>query len=432
MSEKVSSTNKITIGKNSSDNIVLQNSTVDNMFLFGGNSDLIQTMSSMGRYDLIQKFIKESLQMASSTHPLRPYFSAKYSGELEKLVSTPETEDAFQQFPKKIKGTFLIDYKKYPYMNKSETPWEYAYRTQTKVEMQTTAYQEYLGDSVDPFPAIEYSDGMTTIINAPEFPPAVDATISSGCISIPIQLRRQPCLEFGKMIFGTDFDDIGFNLRFTTLNDSDKVDFKLTKTLNPDLSINLQREKLIKEMKETRKFKVMVGKSVLMEGILEEEELTATIFETAPIMIRLLENLIVIESHLGCKFDVVGADVFTEDYRTAAILAASLEGSWYSRKMKFDDEVKCDYDNIPENIDDAANSTEDKIIDSTVLSLSLFGQRFSADKYIIVYKDARINNVSSIIKNRQRKRKNIMMTFKPLNGKDYFVKYCKFEGIKIL
>lgn len=432
MNEKVSSTNKITIGKNSSDNIVLQNTTVDNMFLFGGNSDLIQTMGSMGRYDLIQEFIKNSLQVASSTHPLQPYFSAKYNGELEKLVSTPETEDAFQQFPKKIKSTILIDYKKYPHMDKSETPWEYAYRTQTKVELKTTAYQEYLGDSVDPFPTVEYSDGMTTIINPPEFPTAVDATIQSGNISIPIRLRRKPCFEFGKMMFGTDSDDGGFALTFTTFTDSDKVDFKLTKTLNYNLSTNLRREKLIKEMKDTRKFKILIGNSTLMEGTLKENELRAAMFESAPIMISFLENLIVIETHLGCKFNAIGTDVYTDDYRTAAILAASLEDTWYSRKMKFDDEVRCDYDNIPDGINDDANSSEDKIIDGIVLSISLLGQKFSADKYTIVYKNARINNLSSIIKNKQKKRKNIMFTFKPINGQEHFIKYCKFEGIKLL
>lgn len=52
--------------------------------------------------------------------------------------------------------------------------------------------------------------------------------------------------------------------------------------------------------------------------------------------------------------------------------------------------------------------------------------------YIIVYKDARLNNVASVIKNRKKKKKNILMTFRPAHGNDYFYKFCKFEGIHLL
>lgn len=426
------SSNKASIARKSNNNIIVQDSVINNPVICAGGSDMIKTLGELGRYDSVQQQVVDVLAAASRTHPLYPVFSAKPSKDLSRLVSTPETEDAFKQYPKRIKGTFLIDYKKYPKMDRSETPWEYAYRTQTTVELETTAYQEYLGDIEDPFPVTEYANGMITVIGAPKFPPAVEATIISGEISIPILLRRKPCMDYGKMIFGTISDDHGFDFSLTAYKDFEKTDFKITKAPGCDLFTQLQREKLIVEMSKTKHLKIMIGSSPLVDAMFKEDELAADMFKVAPYMVRYLESLVVIEKHLSCKFDLTIGDVFDDDYRTALILASSLEGKWHRIKTDFDEKIRCDYDHIPDDFVDDVEPKEEIVIEGKVLSISLQGQRFSADKYIIVYKDARLNNVASVIKNRKKKKKNILMTFRPAHGNDYFYKFCKFEGIHLL
>ena len=424
--------NKVSIAEKSSGNFVVQDSNINNLMVCNGTPDLIKTMGDIKQYDAIQRIITDCMSAAKLTHPLRPHFTAKYNSQLEKLVSTPETDDAFKIYPKIIKGTFLLDYKKYPHMDRSETPWEYAYRTQTKVELTTTAYQEYLGDIEDPFPNTTYSDGMITIIGAPAFPPAVDATIVSGDISIPIRIRRKPCMDYGKMVFGTVTNDCGFDITLTAYKNLEKTDFKIVKSIGCDLSVQLQREKLIESIKNTERVCIMIGDSPLVDAKLNADELSANMFAAAPRIVEYLENLQTIESCTGCKFDLSIGDVYLCDYRTAYILASSLKDMWHQIKTDFDDDARCDYDKIPADIEDVANSPTDKAIEGKILSISLQGQKFSAEKYTIIYQNARINNIGSVVKNCKKKRKNILITFRPLRGHDFFYKYCKFEGIKVI
>lgn len=429
---KFFSKNKASISQKSNNNIIVQDSVINSPVFCTGSSDIIKTLGQVGRYDVIQKQVIEVLAATSKTHPLYPVFSAKPNKDLSRLVSTPETDDAFKQYPKSIKGTFLIDYTKYPYMDKSETPWEYAYRTQTTIELKTTAYQEYLGDIKDPFPITEYEEGMVTVIGAPQFPPAVEATIISGEVSIPISLRRKPCMDYGKMVFGTVSNDCGFDFTLTTYKDIEKTDFTITKSPGCDLFTQLQREKLLLEMSKTQHFTIAVDSSPLVDAYIKEKELTADMFKVAPYMVNYLESLLIIEKHLSCKFDLTIGDVFYDDYRTALILASSLEDKWYKLKTDFDREIRCDYNRIPDNFADDPEPQEGFVVEGKELSIALQGLHFSADKYIIVYKDASLNNVASIVKNRKKKRKNILMTFRPVQGKDSFYKFYKFEGIKLL
>lgn len=429
---KLFSSNKASIARKSNNNIVVQDSVLNNSIFCTGGSEMIKILGEIGRYDVVQKQVMDVLSATSKTHPLYPVFSAKPNNELHKLVSTPETEDAFKRFPKRIKGTFLIDYKKYPYMDKSETPWEYAYRTQTCIELETTAYQEYLGDMIDPFPVTEYTDGMVTVIGAPEFPAAVCATISSGEVSIPISLRRRPCMEYGKMMFGTTSEECGFEFKLTAYKDQKRTDFTITKIPGCDLFAQLQRERLIVEMSKTKHLAVAIGQAPLVDASFNENELAADMFKAAPYMVRYLENLMVIEEHTSCKFDLTVGDDFEDDYRTALIFAASLEGKWHRVKTDFDGEVRCDYDRIPENFLDDSSSEAEIVVESKSLNISLQGQHFSVDRYIIVYKDARINNLASVQKNREKHKKNILLTFRPIRGKEFFYKFHHFEGIHLL
>lgn len=431
---KLFSSNKASIDEKSNNNIIVQDSVLNNptFFISGTESEMIKTLGALGRYDDVQQHVMNMLSAASKTHPLYPVFSAKPNNELHKLVSTPETEDAFKRYPKRIKGTFRVDYKKYPYMNKSETPWEYAYRTQTQIELETTAYQEFLGDIKDPFPITEYADGMVTVISAPEFPAAVCAAITSGEISIPILLRRKPCMEYGKMIFGSTTENCGLDFKLITYKDQKKADFTITKITGCDLLAQLQRERLFVEMSKTKHLTVSIGQLPLVDTSIKEEDLAADMFNVAPYMVKYLESLILIEERTSCKFDLLIEDVLENDYRAALILVASLEGKWCWVKANFDGEVRLNHEHIPDNIFNDAPVESEIIIECKAPIFSLQGQLFSADKYTIVYRNARINNIASVRKNKKKRKKNILLTFKPIQGKDFFYKFHLLEGIHLI
>jgi len=88
--------------------------------------------------------------------------------------------------------------------------------------LDTTSYQEFLGEMEDPFPILTYTDGMKTSITPPTFPDAVEATIVSGEIAIPFMLRRLPCMEFGWLRFGSVSTNQGFDIVLSTNDDASK------------------------------------------------------------------------------------------------------------------------------------------------------------------------------------------------------------------
>lgn len=412
------------IGKNSNNNTVIQNS---NIYIGNPTSEVINTLSGLGQYGAIQQHYSDYLSIIKQSHPLYPIFSASPSKTVDKLVSTPETKDAFEKFPKTIKGTFKIDYTKYPYMDKSETPWEYAYRTQTEVELETTAYQEYLGDIPDPFPNAEYRDGMVTVIGYNEFPKAMEGNIVSGEVVIPILIRRKPCLEYGKMIVGTIPNGCGFELNITSYKDEIGTDFTITNIQNCDLNTRLLRERLYSEFLRTKQMSITVGDEALIDYTFSDDELKNVFFLNAPVIARHIECLLIIEKHMECKFEISNKGFTQDDYETAMVLASSLEGKWYRENVDFDNSIRCDFDKIPEGID----SFEQISFTNSVDEISLHGKLFSAEKIIIVYQGARLNNIKSVVKNKEKRKKAILLTFRPVEGKEMFSKYFKFENIRL-
>ena len=424
--------NESKIGNNSSWNTVIQDSQINNpTFILGSGHNILDIAAQMGRYDLVQQQFTSILEAAKKTHPLYPEFSADYNTKLGRLVSTPETTDAFRNHPKKIKGTYRLDYTKYPHMDKSETPWEYAYRTQTSVEMDTTSYQEFLGDIEDPFPVLTYSEGMTTIIGAPKFPDAVEAIAVSGDVSIPFQLRRLPCMEYGWLIFGNVSEGHGFELRIKTNEAEKKTTITFKKILSTELEVHLLREKLFHNMATTREFRITVSGKNLLTFDLSEQDIAGDLFAAAGPLSQHIENLLLIEQHTGCKFVPCLENVEADDYHTTRMLAASIKGEWYPIKAKYDDGVRADYDRISEQLLD--NTDDGKFTsESTVIRISLYNQLFTADKAYAMYHDARISNLGAVKRAVRKKRKSIRITIKPQDGKDSFLKYMRLDGLRRL
>lgn len=417
-------TNISKIGNHSSYNTVIQNN-----YYFGNNpSDVINVMSKAGDYEGIQEYFQNEMLVFKKLHPLYPDFSASPSKQFNRLVSTPEAKDAFEKFPKTIRSTLKLDYDKYPYMDKTETPWEYAYRTQSEVELETTAYQEFLGDEPDPFPNLVYSEGMITVIGYNEFPEPIEFMLSSGNISIPILLRRKPCLEYGKILLGSISEDAGFELEITMYKDAPRTDFTIKNIPACDINVRIQREKLYSAFLETKTMSIMMGSEEILTYEFNEQDLKKAMFLNSAIIAQYLECLSVIENHTNCKFDIDNNGFTEDDYLTALVFAASIDGKWYKQTLNFDDSIRCAYNKIPDEIIDFEQIT----FENSSVEILLQGQTFIAEKFTLVYENAKINNYKSVIKNKEKRREAILLTFRPVEKGKMFSKYYMLENIRHL
>jgi len=432
MAEKKISYNKASLGDSAQNNAVFQGNTIGNLVINANSTSVLEIYNDVGRYDLIQSEIKRVVTAAEKMHPLFPDYRAKYDSGLGKLISSPETEKALELYPKSIKGSFRIDYSKYPYMNKNETPWDYAYRTQTQVELDTTSYKEYLGDMEDPFPRRTYADGMITIIKAEEFPQAVEAIIKSGDVSIPVLLRRKPCMEYGKLLIGTVSDGCGMDI--CIIEETENQDVSLTIKMLPRCSLQTQlnRSKLLIQILETKRASIYIEDVLVLEVEYDDQQLSSGIFENAKRMVQYVENLTKIEQHTLCKFDLSVTSFSNDDYILSFILVASIENKWMKIKMEFDDEVRCDYNDIANEVLNDISPTEQFVYEEGGVDIAFQGHSFYAKTYTTVYSNAHINNLKSVKKNVKKKKKSIMITMRPLEGEKEFYKLCKVEGLKLV
>ncbi|MBQ9961260.1 MAG: hypothetical protein IJP00_05075 [Firmicutes bacterium] len=423
--------NKAIVRPNSNNNIIIQDSNISNTtnIVISDPCSTISALSDLGAYSGIQEYVSKMMEKAKSAHPLFPEFSVKYNPDLERLVSMPETKEALINHPKTIKGKYVIDYKKYPHMDKSETPWEYAYRTQSKVELQATEHEEFLGDIKDPYPWIINTKNMITIIGPPEFPEAREATLVSGDIEIPIMIRRAPSLQFGELVLVNTSTGHGFDIKITTRKEHEETRVTIIKKNDGDLESYLLREKYLEQIYTTRQTKIMLGDELLMSTTVTTEEVEVDLFKYAKQLVRYFEDLLFIEDKLSCKFKIKWEAISEEQVKLAMIMRASLENKWVYEELDFDDQMKCNYDNISTNL----LEMETQIIGGIVTNEEVFlnGVRFKIDKVHIQYKNAKINNLNSVKRGVKIKRRNIRVTFKATNKGEKFLKYVKYEGIRV-
>ncbi len=409
----------------------MQNVTAENIFVSSNDRTMLELLANAKQYGAIQNYVEETMTRIKELHPLYPTFSAKYNARLNKLVSNPETKDALEKYPKIIKGKFTIDYSKYPNMDKREDPWDYAYRMQERVELNTTEYKEYLGEKEDPFPTVKYEEGMITCIMPPEFPEAVDADLVSGTEAIHIKLRRKPCQEYGVIMLGNVSGGHGFDFNIIIRDEKDDVRIKITKVSDCDLKVQLSREKFIKAIYDTRNIKIIVeGKKLVNAEIDNEYELSADMFKVAPTLVTYLESLLTIQEHTGCRFSNKITTVSKEDYEIAILLAKSLTKQWFLKRMNFDNIVRCDYNKISSDVIEQEETYMGADVD-IIEDIQLQGVSFSAQKYKIIYTDVKINNIEKVKKNIARKRKKILITIRPCEGEDTFNRYSMIEGIEV-
>ena len=114
----------------------------------------------------------------------------------------------------------------------------------------------------------------------------------------------------------------------------------------------------------------------------------------------------------------------------ALTLAESLKNNFSREALSFDDSIRIDHDKILPSLIEMKEE-ESIAFEKVDEEVELFGLTFTVDKLIIIYSDAKINNIDSVKRSISKKRNNIMITIKPKDGEKTFSKYYKFEGIRL-
>lgn len=431
MNNKVN--NSINVGDNSNKNTFYQGNTVNgdvtqNIYNFLSIDSVIDSLANANQYDAIQAIAAGCFSAFSKRHPLYPDYTAKFDSELQRLVSSPANEEAIKKYPRSIRGTANIDRSQCVGIDDSETPLEYAYRTQTALDIDVESMNEYLGDEIDPYPQEKIEGILCAKIMPPEFPEAVEARLEAGDVSIPFMLRRVPRQEFGKLVFCNTTFEQGFDVTLTKYKDNPH-NITITKTYEADLNSQLLREKLFINISQSHQIKLIINNDSLIFPY-SEDDLNNLIFKNAYAWADYIQKLIIIEEKTGCVFNRQFSTLSSSTNRMAHIMANSLMDYWTEEKLDFDDEIRCNYDGFSENV---LNDEHVTVLSSEMkdLNITIQGVNFVASKMYIVYKNAKVNNLSSIRKSVKKKRNDILVTLRPMKGYDKFIKKTKLIEIKV-
>lgn len=427
--ENINSVSKI--GNKSNGNIVIQNSNIN---MNAGMKDIFDLCAQNGQYDMINSSIQSINTSGKSTHPLYPYYSATYHRELGKLVSTPETEDAMIKYPKIIKGKYEIDKKKYPQMHEDESFLEYAYRTQTCVELNTIEYQEFLGDEIDAFPITKFHQGMKTVIGPPSFPKEQDAILISDNIAIPIKIRRKPCMEYGKVVIGNVSSGHGFDININIYeqmnNDKLKMTFTITKIVDANLLIQLRCENFLDAIYRTKNIKILINNKEFINASLNKD-VEGGIFKSAATVVKYIERLLFIEGKIGCSFSTKIEEITSRDLFVLQVIENSLKNI-VLREHAEKKNIEIDFDDISDEVlrDDNVECKFTGMLEKCEFELQ--GVVFRAEKYIVWFENFRITNKKRLIKEKALDKKIAQVELRSKKDKDTFSIYHKLEGIEVV
>lgn len=425
--------NSIVIGKNATENTVYQNSTVTdttNNHIYTSNKELLQLLSQAGQYEVLQKYIANEMQGIKETHPLYPDFEASYDNEIGRLVSKATSTESYKKHPLNIKTKVIVHREKYPDMDQSETPWDYATRTQTAVEVEPLDYAEYLGDVLDPYPTNGNGKVVSMIIYPYEFPEAVPARIESGNERLNFMYRRLPYKKYGYIYSGNTTHEMGLDIRILYNYQEKKLTWNLT--LNDDTTLeNLyRRESFLNQVYETKQIKLFVQNAEVATIDLSDQEYDIIGFHSKW-HLKLIENLIRIQLHYNCKFDLCEfSSVSYDDYVQSCVLVSSLTNNYHLHRMKLEE-----LEDFPKNLlpeDESILTANNLEMHFTVNNymVTILGITFQIESFENVYNRCRIKNTDEIKISSNQDNERIRMVLIP-NDEGLLNHFMKFNEITI-
>lgn len=410
------------IGNYSNDNVIIQGLEYNNIIYVPENGlcAAANVLADFGHYDSINAIFQKSMQEISQLHPLKPWYGTKVMqmGMLQKLVSTPLLNDANKLFPKNIKSTVQFCPSDYPGYNVNESPWEYAYRTQREVVLDTKTYKEYLGEYEDPFPVVDYKNGMKLKIMPPEFPEASDVVLRAGLTSYSTKLRRVACDDYGIIKLTNECDTscpLGVVFLIDENNNKTRVSMQRNKSTSLEKLISI--EQLIKSIFENHVLVVTIGKNPLMmlENI-DLKELEQDFFKLAETNLKLYNSLKFIEGYFGIRFDI-SQEITDQDYYHAVLLSTSLKRKWQFIKNESTFRVSAECEKIEINFDEKIEETAPYIYQKFYYQWNILGICFKADSLCKSIHNSKISNIKTVIKKMKEKQERVDIVFAPIKGK---------------
>lgn len=157
------------------------------------------------------------------------------------------------------------------------------------------------------------------------------------------------------------------------------------------------------------------------------EETKSDMFKIAPNLLNLIQKLLLIEEHLCVKFTKTDiSDIDEKCAKMITTITASLSGRPLLEHLSTDT-VRSDYNRIDDNIlkDVSLNDMLVCVID--LFTFRLLGIDITIKGYTMSFKNAKINNVASIRKGIQKKRKRILISLKPQKNNTSFEKYTTID-----
>lgn len=105
---KLFSSNKASIARKSNNNIVVQDSVLNNSIFCTGGSEMIKILGEIGRYDVVQKQVMDVLSATSKTHPLYPVLVQSLIMNYINWLARRKPRTHSNDFPSELKGLFEL------------------------------------------------------------------------------------------------------------------------------------------------------------------------------------------------------------------------------------------------------------------------------------------------------------------------------------
>lgn len=430
--EESSERNQAKIGKNSNNNTILQNCNVQNINLFPTES-IIPYLGKARDYESLQDYVSHLLATTAQQHPLFPDYTATWDSSINRLISTPQTEEALRRYPKTIKGKLNYNSADYPGFNsEKESIWEYGYRTQSSLSFNAQEYQEYIGDIEDPFPVIPFRDGLQLSMVPPPFPAAIEASLISKEQRYLTSIKRVPCLEYGKVVMqNPDSDCLGITIIFDT--EASKYTITFSRRNETSIEKLIERERILASFVKNKEFQIINGGIKLIDWSTKGDAFEAQFFKSATAYLPYYNVLHDIEKQFGCSFSMPIQQIEPEDILCARLFYNYIHepNNWHHEKLDFDDDIRVSYDNIPDFLHPDNDNPIPPFKATGQRTIVFHGVKFRIDEFSVFYDNVKINNKASMRKAIKKRRKSFPITFRPAVGTQ-FNKYYKFVDVKLI
>ena len=197
------------------------------------------------------------------------------------------------------------------------------------------------------------------------------------------------------------------------------------------LKQQLARERFLNNLRN-HSLRIIIEEQEALKTSIDEEWKGSEFLTIAPSMINLLEKLVFIEDQLHFEFEEGRITEIDEEIQRVWIplLVNSIKGT-YSVEQLASDSFRSNYYTIEKTIH--LEKDKDYLLEGEIKDfyIDILGTRIMSDKYTMIYKNAKINNIDSVKNRIKKKDDRILISLKPLYKDKPIEKYTILHGLRI-